>query len=497
MKKVIYLAMFSAVLFSCTDDDITKNPHDAFGEELVFQDKADFDNAIRGAYFQLHDGSGYMGEFLIDTECMTDNVIYSPQGRGTNLSGSRWMSNPSQPDFDYLEGAYRSSSMASQVINHLDNLPDSPEKANFEGEARFLRALNHFDMVRSYSKIPTQSADALGSFGIYYLSTYEPFVKPARPTVAETYQKILDDLLIAKDKINADNLVAKGRAGKSAVYALLSRVYLYMGDYQKVLDYGQLAISSATPSMGTISSGTAFVNLWNDDPASTGVLFKIRAENTDGVTPGTVYFQGSASNRKSEFVVSKEFYDMFTPTFTFANYTDIRKTAYIATSNFQGKSYNHVIKYDGRAGAPANLVDIKVIRIEEVYLNMAEAQYKINGGGLNYLDMLRTKRYVPVPTTSPTPPNPPFVSGNETGQALWDAIMKERRLEFAFEFDRFYTLKRLNLPMDRNPNFGHFSNGTGVAPSPTHIDAGDYRWQMPIPSYYRDLNKNYQQNPGY
>jgi hypothetical protein len=489
MKRIIYLALFSVLLFSCDDKDITLSPHNAFTEELVFQDKADFDNAIRGAYVKLQDGSGYMGEFIIDSECMTDNLIYSPQGRQTNLDGYRWQSTPSQPHFDYLEGAYQSSDMASQLINHLDILPAGAERDNYEGEARFLRALNHFDMVRSYSKIPTQSADALGSLGMYYLSQYEPFAKPARPVVSETYQKILDDLLIAKDKINADNGVAVGRAGKAAVYALLSRVYLYMGDYPNVIANGQLAISNATGAMSTVNAGTNFVNLWNDANVN-GVLFKVRAENTDGVTPGTVFFQGSASNRKSEFVVTKEFFNLFTPTFTNA-YTDIRKTAYLATSNFSGKAYNHVIKYDGRTGAPANLVDIKVLRIEEVYLNMAEAQYKINGGGLNYLDMVRTKRYVPVGTS------PAFVSGNETGTALWDAIMKERRLELAFEFDRFYTLKRLALPMDRSTTDGHYADGSGVPATVTHIDAGDTRWQMPIPKYYRDLNRNYQQNPGY
>lgn len=477
MKKIVYLAMVSLALFSCDDSDIDFKPYDAFPPDLVYQDVSDFDNAIRGAYLQLHDGSGYMGEYLIDSEVMTDNVIYSPQGRQTNLDGYRWLSGPSNPHFDYLEGAYRSSELASSVINNIDNLVDGPVKNNFEGEARFLRALNHFDMVRSYSKIPTQSADALGSLGVHYLDTYDPFGKPSRGTVAETYAKILDDLLIAKDLINADNGIGVGRAGKSAVYALLAKVYLYMGDYPNVVANGQLAIDSATGAMGTIASGTNFVNLWNDANSS-GVLFKVRAENTDGVTPGTVYYQGSASNRKSEFVVTKELFDKYSA-------TDIRKTAYIATSNFAGNTYNHVIKYDGRPGAPANLIDIKVLRIEEVYLNMAEAQYRINGGGLNYLDVLRTKRYTP------------FVSGNETGEALWNAIMLERRLELAFEFDRFYTLKRLGLPMDRSATDGHFANGTGTPATVTHIDAGDYRWQMPIPQYYRELNSNYEQNPGY
>jgi len=480
MKKIFYLAVLSLAFLSCDEDDITLRPHNAVGEDLVLKNINDFENAVRGAYVYMYRRGGefgYGGEFLIDTEVMTDNLIYSPQGRGTNLDGFRWTSTASSPHFDYFESAYRSSDMASKIIMNLGVLPADQQRNNVEGEARFIRALSHFDLVRSYSKIPSQGGDALQSLGMTYLTAPDVPGNPTRPTVADTYQQILDDLLKAKDLINADNGVANGRASKSAVYALLSRVYLYMGDYQNVLNYGQLAIDNASGAMGTIASGATFVNLWNDANVN-GVLFKLRIQDIDLIIPGTVYLQGSASARKSEYVVSKEFFSLFST-------TDIRKTAYTATSNFAGKAYNHVIKYDGRTSGTANVVDIKVLRIEEVYLNMAEAQYKLNGGGLNYLDVVRSKRYTP------------FVSGGETGTALWSAIMLERRLELAFEMDRFFTLKRLNLPMDRSATDGHFADGTGVPATTTHIDAGDFRWQMPIPQYIRDINPDFQQNPQY
>ena len=101
------------------------------------------------------------------------------------------------------------------------------------------------------------------------------------------------------------------------------------------------------------------------------------------------------------------------------------------------------------------------------------------------MDLLRSKRYSD------------YTPGTETGQALLDAILLERRLEFAFEMDRFYTLKRLGLDMVRSTTDGQFDDGSGVPANVTFIAAGDYRWQMPIPKYYRDLNPNYQQNPGY
>jgi hypothetical protein len=82
--------------------------------------------------------------------------------------------------------------------------------------------------------------------------------------------------------------------------------------------------------------------------------------------------------------------------------TDIRKSAYIQTSAYNGKMQNHIIKYQGRLTGNPAIVDIKVLRVEEVYLNMAEAQYRINGG-LAFLDAVRSQRYSG------------FVSGGETG----------------------------------------------------------------------------------
>ncbi len=467
----------SLSVLSCQEEDITFRPLNAVNEATVLKSIGDFQNAIRGAYVYMRTDAGYAGEFLVDTEVMTDNLIYNPGGRGTNLDGFRWLSTPTRNHYDYFEEAYRPSEMASKIINNIENLPAGAERDNVEGEARFIRALTHFDLVRAYSKIPTQSSDAMGSLGMYYLKTFEPFARPSRPTVQETYDNILADLLLAKDLIANNNGVAAGRASKSAVDALLSRVYLYMGDYAKVVEYGQLALDNAAGTMGTIASGQEFVQLW-DDANAKGVLLKLIITDVDKIVPGNSYFQGSPNARKSEYVASKELMDLYKT-------TDIRKNAYTANSKYAGKFLNHVIKYDGRPGGIANVVDIKVLRMEEVLLNMAEAQYRLNGGGLATLDMLRSKRYSD------------YVAGTETGQALLDAILLERRLELAFEMDRFFTLKRLGMDMTRSETDGQYADGAGTPATPIFIAAGDYRWQMPIPKYYRDTNPNYQQNPGY
>jgi hypothetical protein len=52
---------------------------------------------------------------------------------------------------------------------------------------------------------------------------------------------------------------------------------------------------------------------------------------------------------------------------------------------------NHIIKYQGRLTGNPAIVDIKVLRVEEVYLNMAEAHIGINGG-LAFLDAVRSSK---------------------------------------------------------------------------------------------------------
>src|SRR5690606_31867740 len=105
---------------------------------------------------------------------------------------------------------------------------------------------------------------------------------------------------------------------------------------------------------------------------------------------------------------------------------------------------------------------------EEVYLNMAEAKFSTDqAGALAALNTLRARKYTG------------FTPGTETGQALLDAILLERRLELAFEGDRFFTLKRLGLGLQRS-GYGHFSDGTGNPSAPQTISATDHRWQLPI-----------------
>lgn len=485
MKKFLYLIPTFFLLFSCSEEAIDHIPYNAVNQETVLQFPKDFNNFILGGYsYMVKNGGadGFGQELLIDTECSTDNLILNPQGRQSNKDGYNWTNTANSSSFSFYNSAYRSALMANIVIDQINKLDPGTFRDNILGEAYFIRAINYFELLRNYSKIPTQSSDANSSLGIAYITSSKTIIREPRTSVADCYSKLLSDLNNAAGLIgNSSTVVGSGRANKASVYGLLSRVHLYMGNYASCITNADLAIaaSGATVTSRANFYTSANVGLWEDTAASsTGVLFKLRLDIVDAVNPGVAYSQAVGSAIRSEYVVSKELFDIYQA-------TDIRKAAYFKTGVFSGNSYNNIGKYDGRATGQRNLVDVKLIRIEEVILNKAEAEYKLTGGGLASLDLIRSNRYSS------------FVSGGETGTALWNAIQLERRLEMAFEMDRYYTLKRLSLPLVRSSVDGHFSNGTGTPAVVTNIAANDFRWQFPIPQDEIDINPAIVQNPGY
>jgi starch-binding outer membrane protein, SusD/RagB family len=341
-----------------------------------------------------------------------------------------------------------------------------------------LRAMAHFDLARVFSK-PLQFAQTT-DLGIPYVVSSDASLKPARTSVQETFQLITNEMEQAASLINTNNGI--GRLNKASVQGLLSRLYLYTENWQKVIDNATLVIDASSG----LASTAEFPLIWKDQTEKE-VLFKIRIndidQDLDGTRPaiGTLFSQTGSSGVRSEYVADYAFYQTF-PT------NDVRRNVCFSTSSFAGKVFNHIAKYFGRSSGNANTVDAKVLRLSEVYLNRAEAYAQLNQdvNALNDLNALRSKRY-----TSYTP-------GTETGSVLKDAIAFERRKELAFEGHRFFDLKRKGLAIQRSTN-GDESNGGGLSlPDNVRLlEANSFKFQLPIPQSEINANPAVNQNPGY
>lgn len=482
-KNIFILTIAGAAFASCSRElDQYSTVNEA--ENVAMTSPTAFRMATDGAYTAFKSTyyySGDTGSQLIIGDLTTDNLVRSIEGRGSNFAASNFeFSSDNNQTAGLYNAAYGVIAKANFVLKHINNgVITGADKNSIEAEVRAIRALAHFDLVRAFCKIPTQSSDAGNSMGIFYSEAYEPTrVEDVnrKLTVNQVYDKIIADLKFALDNINVTS-ADKGRLTKASIYGILSRVYLYKGDYANVISNGQQSLS-LSPSVTTRAN---FTNIWKSTGVD-GVLFQVLNSPQEGVTVGVAYNQTLGGQIRSEYVVDYDFYNSYISTNTS---TDVRKSTYFTTGTYAGKSYNNVTKYSTVGGA-ANVVPIKYLRTAEVVLNMAEAYYKTGNEAqaLTLLNSLRSERY-----SNYTP-------GVETGTALINAIYTERRLELAFENDRWYTLKRLGLNVQRSGK-GHLADGTGTAPLVQTLAASSTKWQWPIPQTAIQQNPQIQQNPGY
>lgn len=478
MKNILFKSILILVIGGLTvscDDELDQIPFDSFGTENAFVTAADFENGIRGAYSGLtragYFGSSDAGSLLSAPDILSDNVTLAQAGRNTKRNLHEWTYNASAGFRGLYQDTYTVIYRANLVLQYIESF-EGESKNNITGEALALRAMAHFDNVKTFAKIPTQSGDANSSLGIVYRTTPDPIAQDPRESVGAVYDKIVDDLETALTLINASN--PDGRLNKKAVATLLSRVYLYMGRWQDAIDAANFVSES------DVASRDSFLGLWIDENQD-GLLFYI-PNATDGINAniGVTWNQGSLANLIPEFVASYELDQLYDEG------NDIRKEAYIvdAVTN-QDDNVNAIKKLLGRGTQTNGLVDYKIFRGAEAFLNKAEAYNQLGNttAARQALDVVRTRRYN-------TPPS------GETGVALTNAIKLERRLEFAFEYQRFYDIKRYGESVTRE-NFGDLEGGLGTPSNDLVLPAGNFKFQLPIDQSTLIVNPSLQQNPGY
>jgi len=374
--------------------------------------------------------------------------------------------------------------------------------ASYEGEARFLRALSHHELLIHFSK---PYADGNGSQpGVPYRVTAintpsavtEALTVP-RGTVAEDYTKILADLDFAEANLPAEQTAGFQRATQGAAIALKTRVLLHKGDWAGVVTEGaKLGATGTAPYTSPIGGYTL--------TASPETPFSSFSDNTESIfsiansatSNGGV--NGALPNMLSPASIGGRGTILTSPNFWKASYWvqgDLRRTL-LHTSNAAGVVF--VNKYrlitTSADWAP-------IIRYAEVLLNVSEAAQR-NGNPTLAFNLLNAVRNRSVPAASQ------FTSAPSD---LLLAILHERRIEFAGEGRRWPDLHRLAL--DATYGAGGipakisqtqitgaaFTGTTLITPAIAAIPYSDFRFLWPIPLSETNSNPTLAaaQNPGY
>ena len=301
--------------------------------------------------------------------------------------------------------------LRSNVV--LDGLAGMKEEINtvqkkeLEGAARFHRAFNHFQLAQIFAS-PYAEPIAEPELGLPFRSSSNVNQTVIRPSLKSFYEQILDDLTQAKDLLPL-HVVSKTRPSKSVAYALLSRVYLSMSDYDNAKVYADSCLLEYNTLMDF--NGDDDINLQLTNPIkqlNKETLFLARISNYSSFSPATL-------------IVDETFYSLYAP-------HDLRKAIYFRED---GSSVRYKGSHDGTRLLFCGL------STSEILLNRAEC-YARNGlvdlalDDLNALLKMRIDKNHFVPLAI------------RDRDILLKEILLERRKELCFRGLRWSDLRRLN-----------------------------------------------------
>lgn len=441
MKK-IYITAFviSAFFFTgCADDflDVDQTESISTDDIELFNNDAGATQFVTSIYnkFLNWDMSsfGWIGLSSITSDDADKGS--SPGDTGTDKDVLDALTyNASNPSAESTFNAnYDGINRCNQALNIIPKLDkaDANLRARLMGEAKFLRAFMYFTLVKCYGGVPI--VDHLPVPG----NEEDRIMQLTRKTSAEVYAFIesdLNDAITALPEKTAYGANDRSRASKGAAYALLAKVSLYQKKWQQVVGN----CNKVTGYSIVDSYASMFRPEGKFDSES---IFEIYAQ-------GAIPAKGieGYSNTQGARGTGGWGWGFNTPSLSLVNAYepgDVRKAATIifkGTTLYDGREIPNTVendRYNYKAYSSAYTsawetdVDIKYLRYAEVLLMKAEALNELGQTDLAIplLNQIRDRADL-----GPTP----AVSQGDVRIAIW----KERRVEMAFEHDRFFDLVR-------------------------------------------------------
>lgn len=441
MKK-IYISIFalSAYFFSgCSNDYLDADQTESISTKdiALFNNDAGAATFVTAIYSKFLDWNMTSFSWIGLSSIASDDADKgsSPGDTGSDKDLMDALTyNASTPSTSEIFAAnYEGINRCNQALSIVPQLDQANPalRARLLGEAKFLRAFMYFTLVKTYGGVPI--VDHLPNPS----SDEDRIMQLTRKTSAEVYAFIesdLNDAIAALPNKSEYAAAEKGRASKGAAYALLAKVNLYQKNWQKVVDNCNLITGySIVPNYASM------FRLAGENDAES--IFEIQGTGSvpaKGIS-GYSNTQGARGNGGWGWGFN-------TPSQSLVNAYeagDVRKNATIifaGTTLYDGRVVPTTVenpRYNFKAYSSAFTdgwetdVNIKYLRYAEVILMKAEALNELNQtpAAIPLLNQIRARAGL----------------GNTTAvsqAAVRTAIWKERRVEMAFEHDRFFDLVR-------------------------------------------------------
>lgn len=451
------IATVSLSFLACDEFISIDPPKTEIVSEVVFENELSANAALAGIYSLmmssqsftragLEEYTGILSDEMINYSTRPDQIQFynnSLSTRNTDVLAVFW-----REAYKYIlnantiiEGASRSENLSKEAKNIIS------------GEARFVRAYCYFHLVNLFGEVP-------------YLTTsdYRINAKEPRSSVSLVYENIEEDLLEAHALLKDDYEATSGertRPSRGAAAALLARVYLYTGQWERADQFASILIANS--SIYSLEENLNEVFLANSKEA----IWQLRPVVPGVNTPqGQLFILSAPPNSTTRRVsLTPDLVGVFEP-------GDERRTDWVDSLSNTTSTWYYCSKYKVAVNPVVSEYSM-ILRLAEQFLIRAEARANLNDidGAKADLNTIRNRAGLS------------DVIGNDQ-QSVLDAIQQERRVElFAEGGHRWFDLKR-------------------TAEANEVLTSLKADWQptdvlFPIPDSERLLNPNLTQNEGY
>jgi hypothetical protein len=460
--KKYYIGILSILLiFSSCNKDLNLAPHQSIEQNQAILTATDVQITLTGAYNRMALSDLYGGGvFLYPDMLATPNLInwFGTYQELTQMNNQTIINDNDFVNNTWLD-AYEVINQTNNVIANISKVGPN-DKDRIEGEAKFLRGLVYFDLVRLFGRAWNDGTPA-NNPGVPIVLTPTTVISPAsyvtRASVAQVYQQAISDLTDAEAKLPDGNSYL---ANKYSASAILARLYLQKGDYPNavteatnVIANGGFALNGNYADEFPYPNGNAVhVDNTSED------IFAIQVTAQQGVNSLNTYYSSSSNGGRGDIHIRASFLSKFKA-------HDTRAQEYTYDDPTDPTTVLRCHKFDNLYG------NVHVIRLAELYLIRAEANLRIGASGtasasgntpLNDINRIKRRAGIDTITT-----------------VAADSVITERTRELAFEGGFFlHDAKRLKQ-------------------NAASLPYNSPKLVFPIPLQDINANPKLVQNPGY
>ena len=362
LYKRVCLAILSIglTMTSCTKlIEIPSNPKNQLVADRVFSDSANIIAAVAGVYSNFATASSYpqfaSGLITINTGLTADELVVGPNAFGV----TDFYNNTISPDNSIIRSmwsdAYKNIFQINLCIEGVTgtNAISAKLKSQLIGELKVDRALYYYYMMNIWGAVPVITS-----------TDYNVTQKVGRSSVSEVLSFILSDLKDAQQGL-ASTYPSAGRKRPNlyVAEALLSKVYLYLGQYQNAITAASSVISAPLYQLEALNS--VFLS------GSKEAIWQLPANGTYQQTPEGASFIPFSSDYQPDYMLSPQLLNAFE-----AN--DPRLTAWTGVNTVDSTDYYYPYKYKNNSPDQTPLEDYMILRLADIYLVRAEAAAQLD-----------------------------------------------------------------------------------------------------------------------